>query len=128
MGKHLVLAMSLGCLLVALGAKPAMADDLTKLKFVVTDASGKPVDRADVVVKFVAGRSIAKLGKKIRKSWEIRTTQEGTAEVPEIPKGKILIQVIAKNYQTFGQTFDVTEDEKTIDITLNPPQSQYTAH
>ena len=68
MGKHLVLAMSLGCLLVALAAKPAMADDLTELKFVVTDASGKPVDRADVVVKFVAGRSIAKLGKKIRKS------------------------------------------------------------
>ncbi len=128
MGKHLVLAMSLGCLIFGLSAKPALADDLTKLKFVVTNDSGKPVDRADVVVKFVAGRSIVKLGKKIRTSWEIRTTQEGTAEVPEIPKGKILIQVIAKNYQTFGQTFDVTEDEKTIEIKLNPPQTQYTAH
>jgi len=128
MGKHLVLALSLGCLIFGLCTKPAFADDLTKLKFVVTNESGKPVDRADVVVKFVAGRSVAKLGKKIRKSWEIRTTQEGTAEVPEIPKGKILIQVIAKNYQTFGQTFDVTEDEKTIEIKLNPPQTQYTAH
>jgi hypothetical protein len=128
MGKHLVLAMSLGCLFFGLAVSPAVADDLTKLKFVVMNASGKPVDRADVVVKFVAGRSIVKLGKKIRTSWEIRTTQEGTAEVPEIPKGKILIQVIAKNYQTFGQTFDVTEDEKTIEIKLNPPQTQYTAH
>jgi hypothetical protein len=128
MGKHLVFAMSLGCLIFGLCAKPARADDLTKLKFVVTNESGKPVDRADVVVKFVAGRSVVKLGKKIRKSWEIRTTQEGTAEVPEIPKGKILIQVIAKNYQTFGQTFDVTEDEKTIEVKLNPPQTQYTAH
>ena len=44
------------------------------------------------------------------------------AEVPEIPKGKILIQVIAKNYQTFGQTFDIAEDEKTIEVTLKPPR------
>lgn len=128
MGKHKVLATLLGCLLCGLLAMPAAADDLTKLKFVVTNGSGKPVDRADVVVKFVAGRSIVKLGKKIRTSWEVHTTQEGTAEIPEIPKGKILIQVIAKNYQTFGQTFEVNEDEKTIAITLNPPQQQYTAH
>ena len=128
MGKQKILATLLGCLLYGLVAKPAVADDLTKLKFVVTNTAGKPVDRADVVVKFVAGRSFVKLGKKIRTSWEIRTTQEGTAEVPEIPKGKILIQVIAKNYQTFGQTFDVAEDEKTIEVTLKPPQTQYTAH
>ena len=128
MGKQTILAVLLGCLLCGLFSAPARADDVTKLKFVVTNTSGKPVDRADVIVKFVSGRSIVKLGKKIRTSWEMRTTQEGTAEVPEIPKGKILIQVIAKNYQTFGQTYDVSDDEKTIEITLNPPQQQYTAH
>ena len=109
-------------------ALPVFAGDLTKLKFVVTNMSGKPVDRADVVVKFVEGRSLVKLGKKIRTSWEVRTTQDGTADVPEIPKGKILIQIIAKNYQTFGQTYDVTDDEKTIEIKLSPPQQQYSAH
>ena len=115
-------------LLLGLLALPVFAADLTKLKVVVTNTSGKPVDRADVVVKFVEGRSVVKFGRKIRTSWELHTTQEGTAEVPEIPKGKILIQVIAKNYQTFGQTFDVAEDEKTIEVTLSPPQQQYTAH
>ena len=116
--------------LFALGllALPGFAGDLTKLKFVVTSAPGKPVDHADVIVKFVEGRSVAKFGKKIRTSWEVHTIQDGTAEVPEVPKGKILIQVIAKNYQTFGQTFDIADDEKTIDITLSPPQQQYTAH
>lgn len=109
-------------------ALPVFAGDLTKLKVVVTDTAGKPVDRADVVVKFVEGRSIVKFGKKIRTSWEVHTTQDGTAEVPELPKGKILIQVIAKNYQTFGQTFDVGEDEKAIEVTLKPPQQQYSAH
>jgi hypothetical protein len=38
------------------------------------------------------------------------------------------VQIIAKEYQTFGQNFDVDEEEKTIDIKLNPPQPQYSAH
>jgi hypothetical protein len=48
--------------------------------------------------------------------------------VPEVPQGKILIQVIATGYQTFGQTYDVNQLEKTIDIKLNSPQEQYSAH
>ena len=115
-------------LLLGVLALPVFAADLTKLKVVVTNMSGKPVDRADVVVKFLGGRSVAKLGRKARTSWELHTTQDGSAEIPEIPKGKILIQIIAKNYQTFGQTFDVGEDDKTIEVTLSPPQQQYTAH
>ena len=52
----------------------------------------------------------------------------GIAKLPSIPQGKILIQIIAKNYQTFGQNFDVDEENKTIEIKLNPPQAQYTVH
>jgi len=39
-----------------------------------------------------------------------------------------LVQIHAANYQTFGQNFDVAEEQKTLDITLNPPQPQYSAH
>ena len=106
---------------------PALAADLTKLKIVVTNDIGKPVDRADVIVRF-GGRSVVKLGKMVRTTWEIRSTQQGVVEVPEMPKGKIRVQVIAKGYQTFGQTFEVAEDERTIEIKLNPPQPQYSAH
>ena len=81
-----------------------------------------------MVVRFVEGHSVVKLGKAIRTTFELRTNQEGEAQVPSIPQGKIRIQVIAKGYQTFGQIFDVTEEEKKIEITLNPPQQQYTAH
>ena len=38
------------------------------------------------------------------------------------------IQVNAKNFQTFGEVFDVDSEEKTIVIKLNPPQQQYSAH
>ena len=104
------------------------AADMTRLTLVVKTQGGKPVDRASCVVRFVEGHSVVKLGKAIRTTFELRTNQEGEARIPAIPQGKILVQVIAKGYQTFGQTFDVNEDEKTLEITLNPPQQQYTAH
>lgn len=48
--------------------------------------------------------------------------------IPPIPQGTILVQIIAKDYQTFGQNFDVDEEQKTLDIKLNPPQPQYSVH
>jgi hypothetical protein len=108
---------------------PLLADkELTKLQIEVKNLDGKPVDRASVIVRFVQGRSKAKLGKKITTRWELRTNQMGMAKIPPIPQGKILVQVIAKGYQTYGVTHEVDEEEKTIEIKLNPPQGQYSAH
>ena len=110
-------------------ALPARADaPLTKLRIEVRSLADRPIERASVVVRFVEGRSIAKFGKKIRTSWELRTNQEGVANIPPIPQGKILVQVYAKGYQTYGQVHEVNEDEKTIAVKLNPPQAQYSAH
>jgi hypothetical protein len=117
--RKVLLFILLGC--------PLFAKDLTKLTVVITNDQGKPVERANVLVKF-GGRSIVKLGKNVRTTWEMRSTQEGVAEIPDMPKGKILVQVTAKGFQTFGQTFDVSEDERTIEVKLNPPQEQYTAN
>jgi hypothetical protein len=115
-------------LLAALASSALAAAPMTKIDIVLKDQAGKAVDHASVVVRFVQGHSVVKLGKAIRTTFELRSNQEGEARIPSIPQGKILVQVIAKGYQTFGQTFDVTEEEKTIDITLNPPQQQYSAH
>ena len=114
-------------LLLALMTLPAWGADGTKLKVMVTNVEGKPVDRAAVVVKF-GGRSIVRLGKNMRTSWEMRTGQDGAVEIPEMPKGKILVQIIAKGYQTFGDSFEVQEDQRTLEIKLTPPQKQYSAH
>lgn len=105
-----------------------LSSGLTRINVLVTTLGGHPIDHADVVVKFVKGHSLLLLGKAIRTSWEMRTNQEGLAKVPEIPQGTILIQVIASGYQTFGQTFEVSELEKTINVKLNTPQEQYSAH
>src|ERR1700674_2751495 len=122
-GRSLVLAAGL-----LAGAIAAHAADTTKLTVQVKNDSDKPVDLASVIVKFVQGRSYIKLGRKIRDTYELRTNQEGEATIPAIPQGKIQIQIIAKGDQTFGQIFDIAEDQKTIEIKLNPPQKQYSAH
>jgi hypothetical protein len=109
-------------------AVTAFAAPMTKIDILVKNQNGKPVDRASVVVRFVEGHSIVKLGKAIRTTFEQRTNQEGEVQIPSIPQGKIRIQVIAKGYQTFGEVFDITDEEKTINIKLNPPQQQYSAH
>ncbi len=122
--RHLLLLPALlVCALVALADAP-----MTRLNIVVKKQSGAPVDRAAVIVRFVEGRSIVKLGKKIRTQYELRTNQEGEVRIPTIPQGKIRIQVIAHGFQTFGQVFEVNEEEKTIEIKLNPPQQQYSSH
>jgi len=115
-------------LAVILLALPAFPADLTKIEIHVVNIAGHPVDQASVIVKFVEGRSKIKFGAKIRQEWDVKTSQEGLVKIPPIPKGKILIQVNAANYQTYGKTIDIQEDEKTVDVTLNPPQKQYSAH
>jgi len=111
-------------------ALPILADPpMTKIRVEVRKAANdKPVDRASVVVRFVEGRSVVKLGKKIMTSYQMRTNQDGVASMPAIPQGKIQIQVIAKGLQTFGQIFDIGEEEKTVEIKLNDPQPQFSVH
>jgi hypothetical protein len=116
-------------LMLGAAALPVAAqEDMTRLKVEVLSHGGKPIDRAAVVVDFVEGRSIAKLGKKIMTHWEVRTNQDGMAKLPSMPQGKIRVQVIARGYQTYGQTFEIKEENKTITVKLNPPQPQYSAH
>ena len=101
---------------------------MTKLVISVKTQTGRPVGQAAVIVRFVKGHSVFKLGKAVRTQFELRTNQEGQATIPAIPQGEIRIQIIASGYQTYGETIDVTEAEKTVDIKLNPPQQQYTSH
>jgi hypothetical protein len=115
----------------ALGlAAPAVVAEtpMVKLRIEIKTLSGKPIDRAAVVVRFAEGRDVMKAMRKHITTWETRTNQEGVARIPEIPQGKIRIQVIAKGYQTFGELYEIRVPEKTVEIRLNPPQPQYSSH
>ncbi len=109
-------------------AAAAHAADMTRLNIVVKSQSGKPIDRASVVIRFIEGRSIVKLGKSIRTTYEMRTNQEGEVKMPEIPQGKIRVQVIAKGYQTYGEIHEIHHPDKTLEIKHKPPQQQSSTH
>ncbi|HEY3442186.1 MAG TPA: carboxypeptidase-like regulatory domain-containing protein [Paludibaculum sp.] len=115
-------------LLLALPGVVLADPPMTTIRIEVKTYSDKPIDRASVIVKFVEGRDYIKLGKKIQTSWQLKTNQEGLAKIPAVPQGKIQVQVIAKGYQTFGQVFEVNEAERTIEVKLNAPQPQVSAH
>ena len=103
---------------------PLVAGDSTKLTVQVNSAdTGKPVDRASVIVNFKHGRNVNM--KKILTNWETKTNQEGNVTLPSIPQGEITIQVIAANYQTFGDVYDLDQPAQTIAIKLKRPQPQY---
>lgn len=93
------------------------------LTIVVTNAEDKkPVDSASVYVKYVQGRL---LGKDKKIEMNLKSNLSGVCHVPEIPRGKILIQVIASGWKTFGEYYDVDQAEQTINIELARPPKWY---
>lgn len=49
---------------------------------------------------------------------EIKTNKQGVASVSRVPEGKLVIQVVARQYDTFGDEYTLTEDKQTIKISL----------
>jgi hypothetical protein len=112
-------------LAILLCSLPLVAGSGTKLTVQVNASdTGKPIDRASVIVRFRHGLNPVKM-KKIITSWETKTNQMGSVTIPEIPMGEITIQIIAEHFQTFGDVFQLTMPDQTIAIKLNPPQEQY---
>ena len=94
----------------------------------VTNQFDKPVENADVILDFLGSHQITKLGKRKPIHWELHTNLQGIAHFPPVPQGTVQLQVITTKYQTFGNKFDLDTEQKKIDIKLNPPQKQYSAH
>jgi 5-hydroxyisourate hydrolase-like protein (transthyretin family) len=98
--------------------------NMTKLTVEVLSAdTGKPVDRASVIVRFRHGRNVNL--KKIVTNWETKTNQQGKVTIPAIPQGEVTIQVIASDFQTFGDVFQLVQESETETIKLKRPQAQY---
>ena len=89
---------------------------------VVGGVDKKPVQQASVYVKFTV---VHKHGKDEKFEFDFHTNDEGVARAPDIPQGQILIQIVAEGWKTFGQYYDVTQDNQTIHIELQRPPRWY---
>jgi protocatechuate 3,4-dioxygenase beta subunit len=101
------------------------ADHATvRLRIEVTGDNGKPVSNASVYVRYnIPGNLIRK--DKLAEL-DLKTNGDGSARVPAVPQGRVLIQVIAPGWHTFGKWYDlVGKDEDTVEIKLDPPHRWY---
>lgn len=107
------------------GLDKKLADRATvRLHIEVRGENGKPVANASVYVRYdVPGNLIRK--DKLAEL-DLKTNEDGSVRVPAVPQGKILIQVIAPGWHTYGKWYDIVgKDEDSVEIKLAPPHRWY---
>jgi hypothetical protein len=106
--------------LAAQADKPAVPDKragTSRLRIEVTGGdTNKPVADASVYLRFPEKR---------KEELDLKTNQEGVARSPEIRQGKVLIQIVAPGWKTYGEYHDVTDAEQTIQIHLVRPTTRW---
>jgi hypothetical protein len=89
---------------------------------VVKESNGKPVKNAEVILHPVDN------GKEKQEALELKTHDDGKAEVNGVPYGKMRIQVIAQGFRTYGQDFEVNQANLEITIKLQKPADQFSIY
>ena len=103
--------------------KPDKPPGFARLRIEVTAGEkNKPVESASVYVRYTEERTLRK-DKKIEMN--VKTNKDGIAKVPEVPKGKVLIQIVAEGWKTFGRWYDISGDEEVVRIKLEKPTRWY---
>lgn len=97
---------------------------VAKITVTVTQAfNGKPIPNAGVVF-----HPINKKGKD-KGGMELKTDENGKATLDLIPIGdRLLLQVIANGFQTFGNVYEIDGKTKEIAIKLRYPAQQYSIY
>jgi uncharacterized membrane protein YvbJ len=104
-------------------AAQARADANTRIKITVTGGDNNvAVENASVYVKYVEEHKLTK-DKKLELN--VKTSREGVAHVPNAPAGRVLIQVVADGWKTFGRWYDITDPNQEFKIHLERPPKWY---
>lgn len=86
---------------------------------VVRDEDGKPVENAAVVFHLVGDKG----------NMELKSNEDGKAMIDVLPTGStVLLQIIAKGYQTYGEEQLIDDPVETIEVRLNRPGRQYSIY
>lgn len=81
-----------------------------------------PVENASIYVKYIEERKILK-DKKLELN--VKTNREGAAHIPAAPMGRVLIQVVADGWKTYGRWYDINEVKQTFKVHLERPPKWY---
>ncbi|PYT43898.1 MAG: hypothetical protein DMG45_05560 [Acidobacteria bacterium] len=102
---------------------PPASEAQTRITIEVTGGEKSiPVENASVYVKFIEERSLRK-DKKLEMN--VKTSRDGIAHVPNAPMGRVLVQVVAEGWKTYGRWLDITDPKQTIKVHLERPPKWY---
>ena len=95
---------------------------MSDMRFVVVkDDNGKPVRNAAVVL-----HPVKKNGKQELGGLELKTDNDGKANIDGIPYGVLRVQVLAPGFQTYGEDYEISKPATEITVKLKRPRGQFT--
>jgi len=101
---------------------PAAQAAIARLTIEVTGGdTNKPIENASVYVKTVEERLL----KDKKFEVNVKTNMKGVAHVPDPPVGRVLIQIVAQGWKTYGQWHEITDQKQVIKIHLEKPPKWY---
>jgi hypothetical protein len=104
-------------------APPVKTDVQSRITIeVVGGEKDAPVENASVYVKYVEEH---KLKKDKKLELNVKTNRDGVAHVPNAPLGRVLIQVVAEGWHSYGRWYDITDVKQTLKVHLQRPPKWY---
>lgn len=79
----------------------------------------KPIENAAVIFHLVGDKG----------NMELKTDEDGKTVIDVLPTGsEVLLQVIARGYQTYGQDYKIDKPKLAIEVKLKRPGQQYSIY
>jgi hypothetical protein len=105
------------------GDDAAAATRARRLRIEVTGGEKNvAVENASVYLKYVEEK---KLRKDRLYALNVKTNRDGAAHIPDPPLGRVLIQIVADGWKTYGKYYELTDPGMVIRIHLDRPPKWY---
>src|ERR1700690_1774614 len=86
---------------------------------ILRNDDGKPIENAAVIFQLVGDKG----------NMELKTDEDGKSAIGVLPTGSdVLLQVIGKGYQTYGESYKVEKSDMAIEVKLKRPGEQYSIY
>jgi hypothetical protein len=104
-------------------AKQTQTEQTSRVTIEVSGGDNEtPIENASIYIKYIEERKIKK-NKTVELN--VKTNRDGTAHIPDAPMGRVLVQVVADGWKTYGRWYDFNEAKQTIKIHLDRPPRWY---
>jgi hypothetical protein len=86
---------------------------------ILRNDDGKPIENAAVIFHMVSEKG----------NMELKTNEDGKTVIDVLPtNSEVLLQVIARGYQTYGQNYKIDKSRMAIEVKLKRPGQQYSIY